>query len=406
MPPFSHDGPHGGEGPRKVLHVMRLPMGGLFRHVRDLVSGQQAAGIAAGVVCAEPPDDGVSARRLAELASQCGLGLHIVPMARLPGIGDVANIREVSALVGWLKPDVVHGHGAKGGLLARLAPNAGRAVRVYTPHGGSLHYRPSSPQGFAYLTAERLMRRRTDGLIFESEFSLAAYLAKVGRPGFPTAVIHNGLREDEFAPAPHADHAADFLFIGELRMLKGVSTLIEAASMLKRPVHIRIVGAGPDRLRFEEMAKQADPRVTIEFLGAMSARDAFRLGRIAVMPSWNESLPYVALEIAAAGMPLIATKVGGLAEIFGPDAMRLVPPNDAAALATAMAHALAEPDTAAVAAARLRARVQSHFSLGQMVEGVNGFYARLIEARKVRLAALSGHPVAARGEPGFTGAGR
>ncbi|MEQ8265879.1 MAG: glycosyltransferase family 4 protein [Parvibaculum sp.] len=398
--------PHGGETAHKVLHVMRLPMGGLFRHVRDLVAGQQAAGIAAGVVCAEPPDDGVSARRLAELAPQCGLGLHVVPMARLPGIGDIVNIREVAALAGWLKPDVIHGHGAKGGMLARLAPRAGSAVRVYTPHGGSLHYKASSVQGIAYLAAERLMRRWTDGLIFESEFSLAAYRSKVGRPGAPTAVIHNGLREDEFAPVPHADRAADFLFIGELRMLKGVSTLIEAASMLRRPVHIRIVGAGPDRPRFEEIAKQADPRVTIEFMGAMPAREAFRLGRIAVMPSWNESLPYVALEIAAAGMPLIATKVGGLAEIFGLDADRLVAAGDAQALAAEMARLLAEPDNAAVAAARLRARVRSHFSAERMVEGVNGFYARLIEARKQRLAAVSGPAAQVRPEPGLTGAGR
>lgn len=154
--------------PTRVLHVMRLPMGGLFRHVQDLVAGQQAAGIAAGVVCATPPNDGVSAVRLAALEARCGLGLHIVPMSRLPGLGDLSNMREIGALVARLRPNVIHGHGAKGGLLARLAPAGTDAVRIYTPHGGTLHYSGLTPHGFAFLAAERLMRGRTDGFIFRS----------------------------------------------------------------------------------------------------------------------------------------------------------------------------------------------------------------------------------------------
>ncbi|MEW6092303.1 MAG: glycosyltransferase, partial [Pseudomonadota bacterium] len=116
---------------RRVLHIMRLPMGGLFRHVRDLVMGQQEAGIAAGIVCAEPPDDGISAKRLADIERFCGLGLHVLPMSRLPGLGDIANIREVGALARRLKPSILHGHGAKGGLLARLVPAPQDTIRVY-----------------------------------------------------------------------------------------------------------------------------------------------------------------------------------------------------------------------------------------------------------------------------------
>ena len=395
----------GGADAGRVLHVMRLPMGGLFRHVQDLVLGQQEAGIAVGVVCAEPsPGDVVSAKRLAALEPHCGLGLHVLPMSRLPGFGDLVNIREVGALIQWLKPGIVHGHGAKGGLLARLAPAPPSTVRVYTPHGGSLHYDAASPQGFAYLAAERVMRGRTGGLIFESEFSRAAYLAKVGRPGGPATVIHNGVSEAEFEPVPPDADAADFLFIGELRMLKGVSTLIEAASLMHRPVHIRIVGAGPDRARFEDMAKRAGAHVRIEFLGAMPARAAFRLARAVVLPSWNESLPYVVLEAAAAGLPVIATRVGGIPEIFGPDAKRLVPPRDAAALSAAMELALVDPSEMKTFAGRLRLRVMAHFSASRMVEAIGGFYARLIGARNAR--GQRPHLGGAEGEPGLTGAGR
>ncbi|WP_421860721.1 glycosyltransferase [Parvibaculum sp.] len=132
MAAAAHSGQNGRKDARKsvrrAVHVLRLPMGGLFRHVRDLVAGQQEAGIAVGVICAEPPDERAAAA-LAKLAPQCGLGLHVVRMSRLPGLGDIVNIREVSRLLQWLKPDIVHGHGAKGGMLARLAGGAPDALR-------------------------------------------------------------------------------------------------------------------------------------------------------------------------------------------------------------------------------------------------------------------------------------
>ncbi|MBX3447240.1 MAG: glycosyltransferase family 4 protein [Parvibaculaceae bacterium] len=367
---------------RRVLHIMRLPMGGLFRHVRDLVMGQQEAGIAAGVICAEPPVDGISAARLAELEHYCGLGLHTTAMARLPGFGDLANIREAAGLVARLKPDVIHGHGAKGGLIARLVPAPRGTVRVYTPHGGSLHYDRASLEGLLYHGAERLMRARTDGVIFESAFSRDAYLAKIGTPKGEAAIIHNGVSKPEFEPVATYASAADFLFIGELRMLKGVSTLIEAASMMGRPVHIRIAGAGPDRARFEQMAREAPSQVRIEFLGAMPAREAFRLARTIVMPSWNESFPYVVLEAAAAGVPLIATRAGGIPEIFGPAALRLLTPADAAALAGAMNAALADPAAMQADAMSLRQRIGELFTVDRMVESVGDFYESLAERKR------------------------
>lgn len=389
---------------RRVLHIMRLPMGGLFRHVRDLVMGQQEAGIAAGVVCAAPPDDGISAKRLAEMERYCGLGLHVLPMSRLPGFGDIANVYELGALVRHLKPGILHGHGAKGGLLARLVSAPRETVRVYTPHGGSLHYETASIEGFVYHGAERLMRARTDGLIFESAFSRDAYIAKIGMPKGESIVIHNGVSEPEFDPVQPYAVAADFLFIGELRMLKGVSTLIEAASRMTRPVHIRIAGAGPDRGHFEELARAAGSHVRIEFLGAMPAREAFRLARAVVMPSWNESFPYVVLEAAAAGMPLIATRVGGIPEIFGPEeAARLLPPADAAALAGAMTAALEDPNAIAADAAKLRMRIKQHFTVTQMVERIDEFYARLAGRARSGAKANTG---AASGAPEFTGARR
>jgi glycosyltransferase involved in cell wall biosynthesis len=106
----------------------------------------------------------------------------------------------------------------------------------------------------------------------------------------------------------------------------------------------------------------------------MPAREALTLGRVMVVPSRAESLPYVVLEAAAGGKPLITTKVGGIPEIYGPLSDALVAPQDAGALAQAIAAALDNPAGAADTARQLRDRVAAGFSVETMVDGVLAGY--------------------------------
>src|SRR6185503_16814455 len=110
-----------------------------------------------------------------------------------------------------------------------------------------------------------------------------------------------------------------------------------------RPVSATIVGAGPDAEQFRAQVERVGLASSIRFTGAMPARAAFALGRLMVAPSRAESLPYIVLEAAAAAVPLITTNVGGIHEIFGPQAAALVPPGDTQALAAAIRAALADP---------------------------------------------------------------
>ena len=118
---------------------------------------------------------------------------------------------------------------------------------------------------------------------------------------------------------------------------------------------------------------------SIHFAGFRPAREAFTLGRILVMPSRAESLPYVVLEAGGAGIPVIATRVGGVPEIFGPDVL-LVPPGDAAALAGTIAAALDDPAACRAAAEGLRERVRAGFSQETMVEGILTAYNQAIRS--------------------------
>jgi glycosyltransferase involved in cell wall biosynthesis len=102
------------------------------------------------------------------------------------------------------------------------------------------------------------------------------------------------------------------------------------------------------------------------------------LGRVMVIPSRAESLPYVVLEAAAAGKPLITTNVGGIHEIFGPLSPALIPAGDAPTLAQAIAYAMREPAAMSETARLLRARVEASFSMETMVDGVLDGYAQAL----------------------------
>lgn len=374
------------DGPIRIIHVLRAPLGGLFRHVVDLTEGQIARGHEVGLICDDRRQDARIEGQLSALEQRLALGLSRVRIERNPHPGDAAALLHVVRRAAAVQPDVVHGHGSKGGALARLSgfvPGLPHTVRAYTPHGGSLNYRPGSWPNRAYMAAERLLRRRTELLIFESGFAASRYGQSVGRPPRLNRVIHNGIAEAEFAAIAHADHAADFVYIGELRSAKGIDTLLGALARVgeggqRRPT-LALVGSGPDRDRLRSQAESLGIAEQVTFHGAMPVRQGFRLGRIMVVPSRAESLPYVVLEAAAAQMPIVATNVGGIPEIFGTMRRRLIPADNVELLGDALAAALAmAPEAQRAEARELADSVHARFPLDRMIDGVLAAYREAI----------------------------
>ncbi|MBV8837991.1 MAG: glycosyltransferase family 4 protein [Alphaproteobacteria bacterium] len=375
--------------PLRILHVLRSPVGGLFRHVIDLARGQAARGHQVGIVADASTGGERADAAFAALAPHLALGMTRVPMSRDLGASDISAQRHVAQRAGETNVDVLHGHGAKGGAYARLV--GARAVRVYTPHGGSLHYSRSSPVGFVYLTLEQALMRRTELFLFESRYGRDVFTSKIGSPRGLVRVVHNGVTQDEFTDVTPQDNASDIVFIGELRHLKGVDVLIDALALLSgagaaagRPVNATIVGAGPDEEQFRAQVERLGLGSSIRFAGAMPARAAFTLGRLMVAPSRAESLPYLVLEAAAAAVPLITTKVGGIPEVFGPQAGALVPPGDSQALAAAIRVALADPAKLRNETLTLRARVAAEFSADVMTDAVLAAYGEALASQSKR----------------------
>lgn len=368
--------------PLNILHVFRAPVGGLFRHVLDLTREQIARGHRVGMIADSLTGGATAEKVLGELAPSLALGLSRYPMYRHANPGDMLALTHVMRRVAAGKADVVHGHGAKGGAYARLSFNARRAVRAYTPHGGSLLFGHDSLAGKFYLATERLLMLRGDLFLFESGYSEQIFRRKIGNPRALVRVVHNGVSRAEFTSIEARPDASDLVFMGELRPVKGVDVLIEAIAILKREgrrVTATLVGSGPEREALQIQVGQLGLASDICFKTAMPAREALTLGRIMLVPSRAELLPYVVLEAAAGSKPLITTKVGGIPEIYGPLSNALVAPEDPAALAQAIARTLDEPAVATDRARQLRDRVAAGFSVESMVDGVLAGYRDALE---------------------------
>ncbi|WP_145720821.1 glycosyltransferase [Mesorhizobium tianshanense] len=334
----------------RIVHCFRSPVGGIFRHVRDLTEAQVAAGHSVGIVCDSTTGGDFEEHLFEQMKGRMALGIHRTPMQRHVGPGDLASAWRTFGIIKELRPDVLHGHGAKGGAYARLfgsllRVSRSRVARLYSPHGGSLHYDETTAMGKLFFALERFMARFTDYLLFVSDYERQTYRRKVGEPPIPNNLVHNGLRAAEFEPVRVEQNAADVLYIGMMRDLKGpdifIDALVLAGTRLGRPLKAVMVGDGEDLPRYHAQVKRLGLEGHMRFLPPMPAREAFALAELVVVPSRAEAMPYIVLEALAAGKSMIATAVGGIPEILGAGSPALIRP-DPRELADKMSAALAD----------------------------------------------------------------
>jgi glycosyltransferase involved in cell wall biosynthesis len=374
-----------GETPLRILQILRAPVGGLFRHVRDLTEELGRRGHHVGVIADSITSDALTAERLDALKPFASLGIHSLPMPRTLGFADFTTPYRIRKMGRELRIDVMHGHGAKGGLGARFGRSRGQ-VSLNTPHGGVLNYKPGSLAGRFFRNAERSIGLITDAYVFESAYAQRAFHRQVGEPPCREAVIHNGLAPGEFEPVPLDADAKDFVFIGEFRDVKGIPVLIEALAGLKRtdgkPATIAMAGGGPDFEHWKGKIAEVGMSDRVELLGVRPAREALKRGNVLVVPSLAESLPYVILEGAAAGRHVISTTVGGIAEIYGPTAGSLVPPGQVGPLRAAMQRALDDPEAAQNEAEQRLEFIRPRFSIAHMTDQIEALYRETLAKRR------------------------
>jgi glycosyltransferase involved in cell wall biosynthesis len=370
--------------PLRILHAVRAPVGGIFRHILDLAAGQAERGHEVGILADSLTGGERADAALKELGPKLKLGVFRLAIRREPHPIDTVASLHFLRLVRSLKLDVLHGHGAKAGAFVRLKGKSKKTIRVYTPHGGSLHYPPDTLKGAFYARLERALMNRTDLFLFESAFARDTYERVVGKPAGLVRCVFNGVTASEFDPVPIAEDATDLIYVGEFREIKGADLLIQAVARLRadgKPVTLTLAGDGEETAALKALIKRLNIEDAVRFIGHVKARYGFSKGKLLVVPSRGDSMPYVVIEAAAAGIPMVAASVGGIPEILGPHTSGLFVANSVGALADAIETALSDIDAARERAKNLRERIFVHFSQKAMVEGVLDGYRDAFNAR-------------------------
>ncbi|MBP1860844.1 glycosyltransferase family 4 protein [Rhizobium herbae] len=377
--------------PLRIIHCFRSPIGGIFRHVRDLAEAHARQGHEVGIVCDSTTGGSYEDALFDEIRPFLALGLVRLPIRRSIGPTDLAALWSSYKEIRSLQPDILHGHGAKGGVLARIIGSALRVnrycvARLYSPHGGSLHYDSKTLTGKTVFLLERLQEYLTDAIVFVCDFERRTYEAKVGKPRPYSELIYNGIDDRDFETVYARPDAVDFLYIGMLRDLKGPDLFIDAFAKTERiigkPLSAMMIGDGPQRQEYEQMMLERGLGRRIEMLPAMKARDAFAFTRNVVVPSRAESMPYIVLEALAARKPVIASRVGGIPEVLGAESAALATPDDAQALAAVMTAAATEPDWAAKVMPEAEA-FKAAFSTSTMAGSIMRLYRQLVPESSV-----------------------
>jgi glycosyltransferase involved in cell wall biosynthesis len=347
----------------KVALVTSLRRGGPVTHARLLAGDLRRLGVA---VTAVVVDEQTAACFAAE-----GADVVLAGTRRL-GADAVAACRGA---------DVVHSHDRRSALWVLGRAHMPGRVRVHTLHGLADPFLPipgtPSPtyrDRLAYQVVEPALIRRATRVVVPS-MAARELAAKVGHHAERFTVVPNGVRARPSIP-PSTTGAIGV--IGVLEPVKGIDIFLEAAAMVRRrdpTEHFVVAGDGIERDRLTALAARLGLGSAVRFLGAVPSADAvFPELAVAVVSSHFESCSYVALEAIAAGVPLVATRCGGLPEVVPADDATFVPPGDPAALADAILAVRQDRESARRRADAARVRVQSECSAAATASAVLDVY--------------------------------
>jgi glycosyltransferase involved in cell wall biosynthesis len=350
----------------KVAFVLGTSTGGTARHVRTLAAGCAARGVAAGVFGPVQTDRDFGFSRLADGR----VSFTPVEIADRPRVAhDLRAIRRLRRLLAAWRPDVAHAHGLRAGALTGIAlafvrptvyhrrPALVVTVHNAPPAGGAT--------GAVYRVLERIVAARADSVLCVSpdleERMRAAGARRVGRAEVPAAVpvvdapaagVSPETPADLSLPGDPAPGRPLVLAAGRLAAQKGFGTLLEAAARWRdiRPEPLLVIaGDGPLEASLKSQASRLG--LDVRFPGHRDDIPALLAeAGVFVLPSTWEGQPLVLQEALRAGVPIVATRVGGTPVLTGEDAALLVPAGDAPRLADAVRAVLTDE----VLTARLR----------------------------------------------------
>jgi len=377
--------------PARILFVTRPSRGGIRKHLLTLINF--LTGHDYEVILACPDED----RALRDLQLP---KFKVFPMKICGGLDPRRDLRvalEIKDLIGELDPVIVHAHSYKAGFLClpaawRLHGSGRRPYFICTFHN-PVRRRPGIAKNALSRWALSTTGKIMDYIIVVSQAlqNEAGTLLQI--PEEKITCIYNGIDLPKFSKAPDSELIRYRLGITRFKFVvgtvarlipeKGLQYLIEAASLLQKEpgkICFVVVGDGPYRAFLEGFAKAKHVQDIIFFTGfrpdveeILSCFDLF------ILPSVEEALSMAILEAMAAGIPVIASAVGGVPEVVTRDVGILVPSANPEKLAESISYLLSHPRLRQKLGENGRERVEKYFSLPEMTGRYHQFYSRLID---------------------------
>jgi len=279
--------------------------------------------------------------------------------------------------------ELVHAHAVDVGSAVVRAAKRERIPILLTCHGVWFPYRPRwSLLGWV---ERSLLHQGYDAISSVDSASVNA----IRRAGLPRAfLVPNGVDVSEFRMTGLAQSPVRFLFVGRHVYQKGIDVLLEATALVKsrvpEPFVLELAGDGPERQALERRARGLGLADTVRFLGSLPRPDlieAYGRATVFVLPSRFEGFPLALLEAWAAGLPVIASKVGGIPDLCNEGNAMLVPAGQAEPLADSMISLLRDPIRRESLGAAGRDLVRTQYTWEAIASSYERVYTRFIPTK-------------------------
>lgn len=370
--------------PLTVLHVLApAPYGGLESVVSALAAGHQGQGHSVHVAAVLDSDP-----REHPFVDALARALVTVHVRRFPGRSYIAERRAIASLCRTVAPDIVHTHGYRADVVDAGAARRMGVATVTTVHGFTGGNRKNRLYEYVQIRAFR----KFDAVVAVSR-PLARLLARRGVQEARLRTIVNAWRPVGL-PLPR-DEARRALgvpsddwrlgFVGRLSAEKGPDVLVDAASQLEPAVSLSFIGEGRERGVLEARARTRGFGARVTWHGTVpdAARVLPAFDAI-VLSSRTEGTPIVLFEAMAAGVPIVATAVGGVPDVVTDREAILVPAEDPDALAEAIRSVRADPVSAATRAAAARQRLADRYATGPWLAAYEAVYREVVSGKMTR----------------------
>lgn len=361
---------------KHILYLItRSEAGGAQSHVLELIAGMRKR---FRISLASGEQD-----FLMEAARGLGVDCHYLPalQRKLSISGDIAAYRQIRNLLDRLSPDLVHCHSSKAGILGRLAAYRLGIKSVFTAHGWAFAEGTPASRKILAVLPERMAARWCERIIVVSmaDKRLAMQYRIGNNDKF--IMIHNGISDIKTNAQSRPRHAAPgLIMVARFAPPKQQAILVHAVAGIDDDLHVTLVGDGPRLPEIQQLVTRLGLTGKVEFTGNTDAVASYlsRADLFVLVSDW-EGFPISILEAMRAGLPVLASDVGGIREAVADKVNgRLLASNDVATLRAVLLELLRAPEQRLVMGQRSREIYLEKFTAAGMLDRTAGLYDEIL----------------------------